>query len=141
MLELPQHVHLSVLLPCRSSCRNKLICHRCSLVAAAARSGRGHAHLISRRLCSRASASGRALALVPGLPRLDLPATERQGASCEETVCVCMFHHVDAGVRFSGQPAFLGTEVAALHRAHTSGFSSALQQLSHILPRIAVPLG
>jgi len=54
---------------------------------------------------------------------------------------VCMFHHVDAGVRFSDQPAFLGTEVAALHRAHTSGFSSALQQLSHILPRIAVPLG
>ena len=46
---------------------------------------------------------------------------------------MCMFLHVDAGVRFAGQLAFLGTEVAALHRAHTSGFSSALQQLSHNL--------
>ena len=51
---------------------------------------------------------------------------------------MCMFHHVDAGVRFSGQPAFLGTEVAALHRAHTSGFSSALQQLSHNLALLSL---
>jgi hypothetical protein len=56
-----------------------------------------HAHLVSRRLRCRAGVStscGRAFALVPGLPHLDLAATEKrcglgsERGGFERVVCV-----------------------------------------------------